>query len=43
LNPFQYLNYLFEKLPNLDPLDENALDKLLPWSDSLPISCRVKK
>ena len=42
LNPFHYLSYLFEKLPNQDTLDGNALDKLLPWSDSLPISCRVK-
>jgi transposase len=43
LNPFHYLSYLFEKLPNLVTLDENALDLLLPWSDSLPIVCRVKK
>jgi len=42
LNPFNYLSYLFEKLPNLDPLDDNVLDKLLPWPDSLPISCQVK-
>lgn len=43
LNPFHYLSYLFEKLPNLDTRDENALDKLLPWSDSLPSVCRVDK
>jgi len=43
LNPFHYLSYLFEKLPNLDTKDENALDKLLPWSDSLPPVCRVNK
>ncbi|RKO68064.1 IS66 family transposase [Desulfofundulus salinus] len=43
LNPFQYLSYLFEKLPNLDPKDSNALDQLLPWSDSLPPVCRVNK
>jgi len=42
LNPFLYLTYLFEKLPNLDIKDLNSLDQLLPWSDSLPISCRVK-
>lgn len=42
LNPSHYLTYLFEKLPNLDIKDLNALDQLLPWSDSLPISCRVK-
>jgi len=43
LNPFQYLSYLFEKLPNLDPTDGNALDQLLPWSDSLPPVCRASK
>jgi hypothetical protein len=32
LNPFKYLMYLFEQLPQLsDPKDPEALDKLLPW------------
>ncbi|GAB6154475.1 hypothetical protein JCM17380_32250 [Desulfosporosinus burensis] len=42
MNPFHYLSYIFEKLPNIDTKDKKALDQLLPWSDSLPISCRVK-
>lgn len=41
LNPFTYLTYLFEQLPNMDFNDLNALDKLLPWSESLPVSCKV--
>ncbi|AFV10867.1 putative IS66-like transposase [Thermacetogenium phaeum DSM 12270] len=41
LNPFHYLTYLFEKLPNLDPQDEEALDRLLPWSETLPPTCRM--
>lgn len=41
LNPFRYLTYLFEQLPNLDTKDENALDELLPWSATLPSVCRV--
>jgi transposase len=41
LNPFAYLSYLFEKLPNLDTNDQNTLDALLPWSATLPITCRV--
>ncbi|APC08156.1 transposase IS66 family protein [Moorella thermoacetica] len=41
LNPFHYLSYLFEKLPNLDSHDEDTLDQLLPWSVSLPSVCRV--
>ncbi|MFD2444114.1 IS66 family transposase [Bacillus sp. CGMCC 1.16607] len=41
LNPYYYLRYLFEVLPNMDIKDESALDKLLPWSTTLPIYCRV--
>lgn len=31
LNPYYYLRYLFEQLPNMDTTGENALDKLPPW------------
>ncbi len=41
-NPFEYLKYLFEKLLNMDIEDKEALDKILPWSTSLPDCCRVK-
>jgi len=30
LNPFEYLKYLFEKLPNMDIEDKEALDEILP-------------
>lgn len=43
LNPFSYLTYLFDKLPNIDINDKNALDELMPWSESLPESCKVSK
>jgi hypothetical protein len=44
LNPFKYLMYLFEQLPQLpDPKNLEALDGLLPWSPSLPLTCRVFK
>jgi transposase len=44
LNPFQYLKYLFEQLPQLDvPKDPQALDELLPWSSKIPLTCRVFK
>jgi len=42
LNPFQYLQYLFEKMPSLDLQDTEVLDELLPWSQALPQECRVK-
>ncbi len=42
LRPFQYLKYLFEQLPQLpDPQNPEALEPFLPWSSSLPITCRV--
>lgn len=44
LNPFQYLKFLFEQLPQLSDLtDTEALDSFLPWSSALPPICRVLK
>ena len=42
LNPFNYLQYLFERMPNIDIQDQDAIDELLPWSSTLPNECRVK-
>jgi transposase len=36
LNPYAYLTYLFEKLPNMDTTDLDAIDALLPWNVKLP-------
>jgi transposase len=41
LNPFTYLTYLFERLPNIDIKDPSSIDSLLPWSAALPDHCRV--
>ena len=38
LSPFDYLEFLFNKLPNCTFYD-NEIDNLLPWSESLPESC----
>lgn len=43
LNPFNYLTYLFERLPNMDLTDQDELDKLLPYSTELPDNCRSLK
>jgi hypothetical protein len=44
LNPFAYLSYLFEQLPQLADLnDPEALDPFLPWSSNLLSSCRIQK
>lgn len=40
LNPFPYLQYLFEQLPNIDIADSEILKKYLPWSNELPDHCR---
>ena len=41
VNPWPYLTYLFEKMPNVDVADPKVLDELLPWSSTLPESCRI--
>lgn len=43
LNPFEYLKFLFEKMPNMDLDDKLAFDEILPWSTTLPEVCKVKK
>ena len=42
LNPFEYLKYLFEQLPNVDVNNPAVLDALLPWSESLPEEIKRK-
>ena len=43
LNPYAYLKFLLEQLPNIDVKDQDALDSLLPLSDSLQAECRNEK
>jgi len=43
LKPYNYLQYLFEQLPNIDTGDEAAIENLMPWSDALPAYCRMPK
>ena len=42
LNPFTYLQYLFEKLSNMNLKVPGTVDELLPWSSTLPSECRIK-
>jgi len=42
LKTFQYLTYLFEKLPNIDLKDQTQLDACLPWSKKLPEELKLK-
>lgn len=41
LNPFAYLKFLFEKMPNMNLNDRMAFDEILPWSKSLPDDCKI--
>jgi len=43
LNPYSYLEYLFEMLPNIDLANKSALDELMPWAEDLPERCKSKK
>lgn len=42
LNPYEYLKYVFQMLPNVDVGNPARIDELLPHSSSLPTSCRIK-
>jgi transposase len=42
LNPLAYMTYLFERLPNINWKDPQALDLLLPWAQNIQEKFRVK-
>ena len=41
LNPYPYLEYLLESIPNLN-FKGLTMEDMLPWSESLPDKCRSK-
>jgi hypothetical protein len=43
LKPFDYLTYLLDQLPSIDVENIIELDKLLPWSESIPESCKLNE
>lgn len=43
LSPYHYLEYLFNQLPNINPKIPEQIDALLPWSETIPESCKVPK
>ena len=38
LRPFEYLEFLFETMPNMT---YSAIDSLLPWGSAVPEHCRM--
>jgi transposase len=43
LNPSAYLQYLFERLPEIDPTDAAAIDSLLPWNDTVQSALQAQR
>jgi hypothetical protein len=43
LNPSAYLQYLFERLPEIATTDPDAIDSLLPWNETVLSSLRIQK
>ncbi len=41
LNPLNYLTHVFEQLLLIDVTNQEALDRLLPWSKTIPTDCHV--
>lgn len=39
LSPVKYLEFLFERIPNLPIVSESALDELLPWNKKVQQRC----
>jgi hypothetical protein len=40
LRPFEYLSYIFERMPNCQ---ESEIESLLPWGVDLPENCKIPK
>ena len=43
LNVFEYLTYVFDTLPKINKNEEDALRKLLPYSNDLTLNLKVTK
>ena len=43
LDPEKYMTYLISKLPLIDIDDENQIEELMPWSESLPEDLKSRK
>ena len=42
LKPREYLEWLFEQMPNTENINDPAvLERFLPWSEEIPDSCRI--
>ena len=43
IDPYKYLEYIFQQLPNLDfSQDSSVLDEYLPWSQKMQLEFKIK-
>ena len=43
LDPYKYLEYIFQQLPNRDfTKDNSVLDEYLPWSEKMQLEFRIQ-
>jgi transposase len=43
LDPFGYLNFVFERIREQGPVDGSTVDSLLPWSEGVQAQLRIRK
>lgn len=44
IDPYEYLVYIFKTLPNIDFISQpEILDNYMPWSETLPEACKMRK
>jgi transposase len=41
LKPYEYLKFIFDKLQIIDSTNIKEIDKILPWSAEIPLSCKM--
>ena len=41
LKPYEYLKFIFDKLQVIDTKNILEIDEILPWSDEIPVSCKM--
>jgi transposase len=41
LDPFAYLEYIFERINNIDPANSDAIDSLLPWNEVVQAAIKI--
>jgi hypothetical protein len=43
INPFDYLEFVFERIKTIDPADSSTIDALLPWNEDVQAALRIRR